>query len=126
MTELVSMFVSVMVFLWVWITFIYYFLSYRKFISTELKKVLRWVTVALYIFVLNVTFLFFDRTFWGLPTETTVLVSNTIVFFGALCFLISAVYMHRFSKVFGFADEGPAEEKQKKPGKKKESGKKSE
>jgi uncharacterized membrane protein len=104
MADIGSMYLNVIVLLWVWITLIFYLISYRKFASVELKKTVFWVMAALFFLVLNVTFVFLNRTLYLLDTDTGSMLSLVMTSLSALCFMVSAVYMRRFSQVFGFAD----------------------
>lgn len=104
MVDITSMYLNIVILFWVWITFIFYTLSYRKFVSIEFMKILFWVVLALFFLVVNVTFVFLDKIFWLVDDNFSYIISGIITSLSALCFMISAVYMRKFSQVFGFAD----------------------
>ena len=117
MTEYLLQFVTLLVFLWVWGTFIAYIRSNRKMLSIEFKCIVMWVMAGILFFAIRMSLEFVNNLLIMAPEPVMSIVLNIFTISSALSFIVSAYYLHRFSEKYGFA--GKIDKIQKKPKKKK-------
>ncbi|GEM_PF-7132641 len=102
--EIVS-FTSVFVFVFTWLTFIFFTHSYTRFLGMEFKLIIFWVTVGIFLLALSNSYLFLNPYLWRYSADVTTLVTAVFSTISALAFIISAGYLYNFSKIYGFAQK---------------------
>ncbi len=105
LTEYLLQFITVLVFLWVWATFIAYIKSNRKMLSIEFKSIVMWVMAGILFFAIRMTLEFVNNVLIMAPQPVMSIVLNIFTISSALSFIVSAYYLHKFSEKYGFAEK---------------------
>ena len=105
LTEYLLQFITVLVFLWVWASFIAYIKSNRKMLSIEFKSIVMWVMAGILFFAIRMTLEFVNNLLIMAPQPVMSIVLNIFTISSALSFIVSAYYLHRFSEKYGFAEK---------------------
>lgn len=117
LTDYILQFVTVLIFLWVWGTFIAYIRSNRKMLSTEFKSIIMWVMGGVLFFAIRMSLEFMNNILIFAPDPVMSVVLNIFTISSALSFIVSAYYLHRFSEKYGFAEKIQKLQKKAKKGK---------
>ncbi len=110
----VLQFITFLILIWAWGTFIAYVSSNRKLLSTEFKSIVFWVMTGILFFAMRTTLELLSYILLFGLTNSMLLILNIFSFSSAFAFVISAYHLYRFSKKYGFAEKVKKMEKRKK------------
>jgi hypothetical protein len=114
LTDYLLQFITLLIFMWIWATFIAYIRSSRKMLSIELKSIIMWVMAGVLFFAIRMSLEFVNNLLIMAPQPVMSIVLNIFTISSALSFIISAYYLHRFSRRYGFVKKAIRKKKGKK------------